>query len=159
MTDQFGDTAPMPFLGIEASKFNRERLNPLAAFGASAYECYDLSATILTVIKQMLVGQRSIKEMGGPIKIAEYSGKSASIGGVFGVLIFIAMISVNLGLMNLMPIPVLDGGHAIFYLYEMLVGRAVPVLVQRSLLNIGVILLLILTGFVIFNDIFNILMR
>ncbi len=107
----------------------------------------------------MILGQRSIKEMGGPIQIAEYSGKSASMGGIIGVLLFIAMISVNLGLLNLLPIPVLDGGHAIFYLYEMILGKKIPAVVQKPLLTIGTTLLLILMSFVIFNDISKLIIR
>ncbi len=100
---------------------------------------------------QMIIGERSSKELGGPIKIAQYSAKSAE-AGIQSLLWFMALLSVNLGLVNLFPIPALDGGHLLIYLVEASFGKKIASKIQNYGFPIGIILLLMLTMFVTLND-------
>ena len=99
----------------------------------------------------MITGNRSADSLGGPLKIAQYSGQSFQ-GGIFVVLYFMALISTNLGLMNLLPIPVLDGGHLLFFIIEIIIRRPIPEKVQDKLLQCGFALLMAIMVFATFND-------
>ncbi len=105
----------------------------------------------LKAMGQIIKGTRSVKELGGPIKIAQYSAKSAEYG-LRSLLWFMALLSVNLGLINLLPIPILDGGHLLIYLVEFCLGKKIATKVQNFGFQIGLILLIIMTIFVTFND-------
>lgn len=103
---------------------------------------------------ELITGKRDIKELGGPVKIAQYSGKTVSMGLVT-VLWFMAMISLNLGVMNLLPIPMLDGGHLFYYIIEAIRGKALSLKTQEIGFRIGVSLVLALMIFTTINDIRN----
>lgn len=110
------------------------------------------SAQMLRAIGQIIVGDRSVKDLGGPIKIAKYSGEAAKIG--FQMVIWLmAMISISLGLFNLFPIPVLDGGHLLFYTIEAFQGRPLAEKIQDYTMKVGMTLILLLAAIVTFNDI------
>jgi regulator of sigma E protease len=150
--DIIGNEVKTYKLGIIAENISLEKKPILVSMKLGVIECYDLSVMSLRAIGQIIVGKRSSKEFGGPIKIAQYSAKSAE-AGVASLLWFIALLSVNLGLMNLLPIPVLDGGHLLIFLIEGVMGKKIATKVQDFGFQIGIILLIILTIFVTINDI------
>jgi regulator of sigma E protease len=100
----------------------------------------------------MLIGEVSWKNITGPITIADYAGQTARIG-LISYLSFIAFISISLGVMNLLPIPVLDGGHLLYYSLEVLTGRPVPERVGEIAQRAGVGILMTLMAVAVFNDI------
>jgi regulator of sigma E protease len=132
------------------------RLGPLEALGGSLDKAADLSLLMLKVIGRMLTGQASIENLSGPISIAESAGKSASFGWTH-FLKFLAVVSISLGVLNLLPIPVLDGGHLFFFLLEAIKGSPLSeeFLVQGQ--RIGVALLLALMTLAFYVDISRLL--
>ncbi len=139
-------------LGIMTEQVSMAKLSFFESIKHSVVECYNLSYMSLKAVGQIITGKRSVKELGGPIKIAQYTAKSAE-SGVASLLWFIALLSVNLGFMNLLPIPVLDGGHLLIYFAEFCFGKRIANKIQDYGFQIGLILLLILTLFVTYNDI------
>jgi regulator of sigma E protease len=122
-----------------------------AALHKAVAKVWDTSAMTLKMIGKMIVGEVSWKNVTGPITIADYAGQTARIG-VASYLSFIAFISISLGVMNLLPIPVLDGGHLLYYSLEVLTGRPVPERVGEIAQRIGVGLLVTLMVLAVFND-------
>jgi len=114
-------------------------------------QTYILTANILSGIGEMFSGERSAKELGGVIMIAEVSGDAAQ-GGILQILRFLAILSINLGLINLFPVPVLDGGHLVFYAAEALRGRPLSLRVQEYSFRLGLVLVLLLMLFATWND-------
>ncbi|MBS7350956.1 MAG: RIP metalloprotease RseP [Comamonas sp.] len=119
---------------------------------AGAQKTWDIGILSLKMMGKMLTGQASVKNLSGPLTIADYAGKSASLG-VTQYLLFLALISVSLGVLNLLPLPVLDGGHLMYYLWEALTGRPVSEAWMQGLQRIGVTALLFLMSLALFNDI------
>lgn len=151
-----GVTEETPRIGIAAEKLTIRKLSLIDSVKEGVLECYNLSVNILKFLKQMIMGERSVKQLGGPITIAKYSSHSANLG-FYAVLMFIALISVNIGLLNLLPIPIVDGGHLLHYIIQMVTGRELPEKVQRSAYVAGGMFLMLLMGFVIINDIIKFL--
>ena len=116
-----------------------------------AEKTFQLSWLTIKVIGKLLVGELSLNNLSGPISIAQGAGASSELGLVY-YLSFLALISVNLGIMNLFPLPVLDGGHLVFLGLEALKGKPVSEHVQNISYRIGAILLLMLMGFGLIND-------
>ena len=112
---------------------------------------WEVSLLTLKMIGRMVIGEASIKNLSGPLTIADYAGKSASLG-LNQYLLFLALISVSLGVMNLLPLPVLDGGHLMYYLWEGLTGRAVTEAWMERLQRGGVAVLAAMMSIAIFND-------
>jgi regulator of sigma E protease len=150
--DLFGDEVKVKMIGITANEFENIKLNLPASFIQANKECLDISISIFKAIGQLITGNRSIKEMGGPIKIAKYSSKSFSMG-ITTFLWFGALISLNLAVMNLLPIPGLDGGHLMYYAISAISGRAIPKKIEEIGIKFGIILLMSLLVFVTYNDI------
>jgi regulator of sigma E protease len=115
-------------------------------------ETWRVIALTATMFKKLVLGEVSTKSLGGPISIAEGAGSSAR-GGLVYFLSFLGMISVNLGLINLLPVPVLDGGHLLFNLMETIKGKPLSEKAQEFGMKIGIVMVLGLMSIAIFNDI------
>jgi regulator of sigma E protease len=148
-------------LGVEAPpELKREyermttvvRYNPLVAIPKAAHKVWDLSIFSLKMLGRMIVGDISWKNLSGPITIADYAGQSAQAGWVTW-LGFLALVSVSLGVLNLLPIPLLDGGHLVYYFAEIVKGSAVSDRTMEIGQRLGLALLLALTFFAFYNDI------
>ncbi len=127
------------------------RLSPVDALVAGVVKTYDLSILTVKMFGKMLVGALSPKQVSGPLGIAEFAGQSAAIGWV-AYLQALALISLSLGVLNLMPIPILDGGHLLYHGYELVSGRTIPEWLALSLQKVGMTLLLMLMALALFND-------
>jgi regulator of sigma E protease len=128
------------------------RSGPLTAIAKGAEKTWDTSVLTLKMLGKMLIGEVSLKNITGPITIADYAGQTARIGLV-SYLSFIAFISISLGVMNLLPIPVLDGGHLLYYSVEVLTGRQVSARFGEIAARAGVGVLMMLMVVAVFNDI------
>jgi regulator of sigma E protease len=122
-----------------------------AAFSAAVERFWDLIGLTVTFIKKLILGEVSTKSLGGPLAIAEGAGSSAR-GGLVIFLGFLGMISVNLGLINLLPVPVLDGGHLLFNIMEAIKGKPLSEATQEYGMRIGMVLVLGLMAIAIIND-------
>lgn len=129
---------------------------PVAALGKAVVKVWDTSVMTLRMIGKMIVGEASWKNITGPITIADYAGQTARIGAV-SYLGFIAFISISLGVMNLLPIPVLDGGLLLYYSLEVLTGRPVPERFGEIAQRLGIGLLVSLMLLAVFNDVARLL--
>lgn len=117
-----------------------------------AERTYGMTANILGALGQMITGSVSREELGGPLRIAQMSGEMAQ-GGIANLVFFMAALSINLGLINLFPVPMLDGGHLMFYFFEAIIGRPINEKAQEYSFRFGLILVLLLMVFVTWNDI------
>ena len=117
-----------------------------------AVRTWDVSVLTLKMMGKMVTGQASLKNLSGPLTIADYAGKSASLGWS-AYLVFLALISVSLGVLNLLPLPVLDGGHLMYYLWEAVTGRPVSDVWMDKLQRGGVAILLCMMSVALFNDV------
>ena len=155
VTDRFGYDHRFPLLGIERQGVNYVRRNPVDAVWRAGQETGNLITGTLTAVWQMIIGARPADEIGGPLRIAQMSGEVAQ-GGAVALLWFMAVLSVNLGLINLFPIPVLDGGHLLFYAAEALRGRPLGPRAQEYGFRLGLALVLTLMVFATWNDLVHI---
>jgi regulator of sigma E protease len=138
-------------LGIRGGKVEYEPVSVAAALPEGIAQTWDVAAQTLAGVAQMITGQRGTEELGGPLRIAQLSGQVAELG--FASLVsFIAVLSVNLGLLNLFPIPILDGGHLVFYVLEAVRGRPLPPRAQEYGMRAGLALLAALFIFATWND-------
>ncbi|WP_057830927.1 sigma E protease regulator RseP [Colwellia sp. TT2012] len=127
------------------------KYGPIEAIKESAQRTWNLTTLTLGMIGKLLTGDISVKNLSGPIGIAQGAGNSASHGFVY-FLGFLALISINLGIINLLPLPVLDGGHLLYYVIELLTGKEVPEKVQEAGFKFGALALLMLMAIGLFND-------
>lgn len=126
------------------------------AIPAAAEKTFEVSMLSLSMLGKMLTGEASLKNLSGPLTIADYAGKSASIG-IVPYLLFLALISVSLGVLNLLPLPMLDGGHLMYYLYEGVAGRPVSETWQDRFQRGGVVVLVGMMFIALFNDVARLL--
>ena len=139
------------FLGVAGALGDYQRMGPLQAVGAGVAQTWDVVVQTIQSFGQILSGSRGSEELGGPLRIAEMSGQVAKLG-VASLISFIALLSINLGLINLFPIPILDGGHLVFYGIEALRGRPLPLRAQKVGFQAGAALLGTLFIFATWND-------
>lgn len=125
---------------------------PVAALGEAVRKTWETSAVSLKMMWKMVMGEVSLKNLSGPITIADYAGQSAHIG-LGAYLGFLALISISLGVLNLLPIPLLDGGHLLYYTVELIKGSPVSEKVWEAGQNVGIALLVTMMAFAIYNDI------
>ncbi len=132
------------------------RYGPLDGLWNGALRTWQVSVLTLKMMGKMLIGEASLKNLSGPLTIADYAGKSASIGWS-AYLLFLALISVSLGVLNLLPLPVLDGGHLMYYLWEAVTGKSVSDAWMDRLQRGGVAILLGMMSVALFNDVTRLL--
>lgn len=140
-------------IGIHAP-FQVVTFGPVESVTKAVGRTWDYSVLTLSAIGEIVIGQRSLDDMGGPVKIVDMSNQVAQRGAL-DLIVFMAVLSINLGLLNLLPIPMLDGGHLLFYGIEAVRGRPLDERKQELLLRAGLALLLGLMLVVSFNDILN----
>ncbi len=136
---------------VLAALMTEVRYGPLEALWQGAAKTWDMSLFTLEMMGRMVLGQVSWKNLSGPLTIADYAGQSATLGWISFVG-FLALVSVSLGVLNLLPIPLLDGGHLMYYVAEVLTGRPVSERTMEIGSRIGMALLLLLMSFALFND-------
>lgn len=139
------------YVGSQPGRVTVQR-GPLEGLWWGLKRTWDTSAMTLRMLGKMLVGQASLKNLSGPLTIADYAAKSAS-QGVTAYLMFLALISVSLGVLNLLPLPVLDGGYLLYYLWEGVSGTRVSDAWMDRLQRGGIVLLLMMMSIALFNDV------
>jgi regulator of sigma E protease len=148
----FGETVTTPLIGVKASKETFvERLGPVAAvISGGAQTWFYIKLTLLSIVK---IFERvvSFDTLGGPIMIAVMSGQQAAAGAV-SFFAFMALLSVNLGVLNLLPIPILDGGHLFFFFYELIFRKPMGMKTREKAQQVGMVLLISLMVFATYND-------
>jgi regulator of sigma E protease len=149
--DLFGHVHRIGRLGIKRTGTEFVRRDPVSAVWRAVGETWNIAAGTLQAAGQMVMGRRTADELGGPIAIAQMSGVVASVG-IVDLIRFMALLSVNLGLINLFPIPILDGGHLMFYAAEAIRGRPLGQRAQEYGFRLGLALVLTLMIFVTWND-------
>lgn len=149
--DRFGNTHRVGLIGVSRSGVEFRRSNPVYAIGEATGETVWLIGATLHALGEMIVGSRTTEELGGPLRIAQMSGEIASDGFVPAIW-FTAVLSINLGLINLFPIPMLDGGHLVMYSIEAVRGRPLNERSQEMAFRFGLALVLTLMVFATWND-------
>ena len=129
---------------------------PVEGLWRGVVRTWEVSVLTLKMMGKMVMGQASLKNLSGPLTIADYAGKSASLGWASYV-VFLALVSVSLGVLNLLPLPVLDGGHLMYYLWEWITGRGVSDAWMDRLQRGGVVILLGMMSIALFNDVTRLL--
>ena len=135
-----------------APEFVTVRHGPFTGLWKGVVRTWEVSVLTLRMMGKMVIGQASLKNLSGPLTIADYAGKSASLG-LTQYLTFLALISVSLGVLNLLPLPVLDGGHLMYYLWEGVTGKSVSTAWMERLQRGGVAVLLVMMSIALFNDV------
>ena len=149
--DASGSKIVYGLLGVVSEQTTFIRHNPLNSFGLAIEETWVIVSQTLIHVTEMIRGERTTEELGGPIRIAKLSGAVAD-AGLTSSIWFMAVLSINLGLINLFPVPVLDGGHLFFYLLEFIRGKPLEAKMQGIASYVGLVLVISLMIFVTWND-------
>jgi regulator of sigma E protease len=147
----FGEKLEIWVIGI-GSQVSIEKGNPGQAVVRAFQQTYEYSKLTLLALYKMINGDVSPRNLGGPIMIAQMAGQQAQ-EGLGSFLAFLAVLSINLGVLNLLPVPVLDGGHLLFFLVEAIIGRPVAVKHRERAQQVGIFLLMLLMVYAFYNDI------
>jgi regulator of sigma E protease len=151
--DLLGDTFTSPVIGIMVSEeYVTERFGPLESVIKGGEQTWTVTKMTVLAVGKMISGSISADNIGGPIMIAKMAGEQAKTG-IVSFLAFMALLSINLGLLNLLPIPILDGGHLVFYLWEMVFRKPVHMKIREVAQQIGLVLLIGLMALAFYNDI------
>lgn len=149
--DSFGNMVEVPRLGLSSPAVDKRELGLGSALVEATKETYFICTATLKGLGQMITGDRGLDGLSGPIRIARYSGQSVD-QGIYTILWFMVILSANLGLFNLFPIPVLDGGHLLYYSIEALQGKPLADRIQEWGFRLGIVMVLTLAVFATFND-------
>lgn len=144
--------APSKPVDFPKSHLAEVRYSFLEALGVAFVKTWKLSTLTLRMIGKMIVGEVSVENLSGPITIATYAGYTASVG-LTSFLYFLAVVSISLGVLNLLPVPLLDGGHLMYYLVEMIKGSPLSDAVQSRMQQFGILILVMLMTLALYNDI------
>ena len=144
--------APLPAGPLPPELLAREEYPVFESLAVAVAKTWQLSSLTLRMIGKMIVGEVSVKNLSGPITIATYAGYTASIGFT-AFLYFLAVVSISLGVLNLLPVPMLDGGHLMYYLVEMVKGSPVSDGLQLKMQQVGIAFLLVLMSLALYNDV------
>jgi regulator of sigma E protease len=151
--DGLGNNYTHPIIGFKSKEIKYKDVGPLQAVWEATKATYDMCAMTLRAVGQMIVGERSASDnIKGPLSIAKLSGQATG-KGLYAVFRFMALLSANLGLINLFPIPMLDGGHLLYYGIEMVQGRPLAKRFQEYGFRVGMAMIAMLMAFAILNDI------
>jgi regulator of sigma E protease len=149
--DTFGHEIRRSVLGVRPVQSRVVPVSPIGALGAAVQQTWEVISITARAMGQIVVGERSVKDLGGPLKTAQVSGEQTSLGPL-SYLGFLVLVSINLGFINLLPIPMLDGGHLLFYAIEAVRRRPLQPQAQEWAFRTGLAALLALFIFVTFND-------
>jgi regulator of sigma E protease len=154
--DVFGNEHSSGLLGIRQTSPEIEivRYGPIEALGAGIGETWFVAERTLDYVGKVIVGRESPDQLGGPIRVAQMSGQVATLG-LLALVNLVAILSVSIGLVNLFPVPLLDGGHLLFYAIEAVRGRPLSARVQDYGFRVGFVLVIMLMVFTTWNDILN----
>ena len=144
-----------PMLGVSSVtsvEFNPIKLSLIESLKEACVETWQISAVTLRGVGQMITGKRGTDELGGIVRIAEMTGDISKSSSWMDFLVFMALLSINLGLINLFPIPMLDGGHVVIYVIEILLGREINEQAKEYVFKLGFFLLIALMVFATYND-------
>ena len=150
-----GEMTKRPMLGVKSVnviELDHEKLSLPQSLKEAFLEAWNVTEATLRGVGQMVTGKRSGEEIGGIIRIAEMSGDISKQNGILDLVVFMALLSINLGLINLFPIPVLDGGHVVIYLIEIVTGKEINNKLKDSLFKVGFSLIIALMVFATWND-------
>lgn len=150
-----GEMTKRPMLGVKSVnviELDHEKLSLPQSLKEAFLEAWNVTEATLRGVGQMVTGKRSGEEIGGIIRIAEMSGDISKQNGILDLVVFMALLSINLGLINLFPIPVLDGGHIVIYLAEIAVGKEINIQIKDALFKVGFSLIIALMIFATWND-------
>ena len=150
------ESDPMRSLGVlpratPLSEWDELKLGPIEALGFATQRVWLISKISLRLMAGMLTGKTSIKQLGGPLSIADMAGKSAQVGWQ-PYLAFLALISISIGLLNLLPFPMLDGGQLLYDAWELVAGKRISISIQEQFQKVGFLLLISVTLLALFND-------
>ncbi len=150
------ESDPMRSLGVlpratPLGEWDELKLGPIEALGFATQRVWLISKISLRLMAGMLTGKTSIKQLGGPLSIADMAGKSAQVGWQ-PYLAFLALISISIGLLNLLPFPMLDGGQLLYDAWELVAGKRISISIQEQFQKVGFLLLISITLLALFND-------